>query len=106
MAQSTCTTCGMVTSSRVEYHPYLFCELVRLGHTDPAGYLKQSLSSALLLLPALAGQNVGEHFRIVKRDGDGSVQAVVDAIVKHFAEGGAADLVQVIDRAGVSFSDA
>ncbi len=32
-----CQECGATCG--LEYHPYLYCELVKLGHTDPAGYL-------------------------------------------------------------------
>lgn len=35
-----CGECGMHVIGP-EYHPYLFCELFKLGHADPAGYLRQ-----------------------------------------------------------------
>lgn len=66
-----CQACGMHTQDDdgpAVYHPYLFCELFRLGHHDPASYLQQALPTALMLLPSLASQNAADHFQIVKRE--------------------------------------
>lgn len=38
MSDFDCRTCGKRCLPG-EYHPFLFCELVKLGHRDPAAYL-------------------------------------------------------------------
>lgn len=38
-----CTECGALVplvNGRQPYHPYLYCELIRLGHHDPEQYLR------------------------------------------------------------------
>jgi hypothetical protein len=35
----TCQECGGTVPNGPHYHPYLHCELVKLGHRDPAAYL-------------------------------------------------------------------
>lgn len=34
-----CGECGMFTGHAATYHPFLYCELYRLGHPKPAAYL-------------------------------------------------------------------
>ena len=65
---SNCRECGMHIDPPDAYHPFLFCELVKAGHGDPAGYLLAALPNALLLMPSRVGQNVADHFQIVKRE--------------------------------------
>jgi len=36
-----CGECGMDVGHAAAYHPFLFCELFKLGHRDPAAYLAQ-----------------------------------------------------------------
>lgn len=35
-----CHECGMHVGPGDVYHPYLYCELFKLGHRDPAAYLR------------------------------------------------------------------
>lgn len=35
----TCHECYGRLKHPAEYHPFLYCELVKLGHHDPAAYL-------------------------------------------------------------------
>lgn len=63
-----CQACGMHVDHPAEYHPLLFCELVKLGHRRPADYLAGALPGALLLMPSRAGDNAADHFRIVPTD--------------------------------------
>lgn len=38
---SVCTECGMTVKHPRQYHPYLFCELYKLGYLDPEDHLKR-----------------------------------------------------------------
>jgi hypothetical protein len=60
-----CQTCGMHVAHPAEYHPYIFCELFKLGHSDPRTYLEMALPGALLLMPEKAGAHVTETHEIV-----------------------------------------
>lgn len=35
-----CMECGMKVQPANAYHPFLYCELFKLGHRDPAKYLR------------------------------------------------------------------
>ena len=35
-----CQECGMLVGEGIVYHPYLFCELFKLGYDDPFAYLR------------------------------------------------------------------
>lgn len=35
-----CQECGAHVEPAGAYHPYLYCELVKLGHRDPEAYLR------------------------------------------------------------------
>lgn len=35
-----CQECGQRTESPGEYHPFLYCELYKLGHRDQEAYLR------------------------------------------------------------------
>lgn len=35
-----CQTCKMRVEPANAYHPWLYCELVQLGHDDPEAYLR------------------------------------------------------------------
>lgn len=37
--KTPCGSCGQRVGVR-EYHPFLYCELFKLGHADQAGYLR------------------------------------------------------------------
>lgn len=40
MANEICAECHGVVKEPDGFHPYLFCELVKLGHHDPGAYLR------------------------------------------------------------------
>jgi hypothetical protein len=40
MSENQCHECGMTTRHPGDYHPFLFCELFKLGHGDPEAYLR------------------------------------------------------------------
>ncbi len=36
---TVCSECGMLVESPTAFHPFLHCELFKLGHSDPEAHL-------------------------------------------------------------------